>query len=108
MANQVAWLAKSIDGPYAGKQDRLAKCTIKLADDTAGAFFVFYNSLRSYLSSNGFHPELLPSLQHVSDKVDLTISPIDTDMPRVGAYEGGEQKPMYEWPEAHNEFSNTL
>jgi hypothetical protein len=43
--NQVAWLAKSIDGPYAGKHERLAKCLIKLRDVSAGAFFVFYNSL---------------------------------------------------------------
>jgi hypothetical protein len=42
-SNQVAWLAKSIDGPYAGKHEHLAKCSIKLRDDSAGAFFVFYN-----------------------------------------------------------------
>ena len=108
MANQVAWLAKSIDGPYAGKHERLAKCPIKLLDDSAGSFFVFYNSLRSYLASNGFHAELFPALQHISDALDLTLSPISTDMPKVGAYDGGEKKPMFDWTEAHNEFSQTL
>jgi hypothetical protein len=29
-------------------------------------------------------------------------------MPRVGAYGGGEKKPMIDWIEAHNEFSSTL
>ena len=72
MANQVAWLAKSIDGPYAGKHERLAKYTIKLLDDSAGAFFVFYNSLCLFLASNRFHPELLPPY---SISVTRSISP---------------------------------
>jgi hypothetical protein len=63
MANQVKWVVKSIDGPYAGKHERLAKCSFKLADDFAGAFFVFYNLLKSFLGSNGFNSELLPALQ---------------------------------------------
>jgi hypothetical protein len=29
-------------------------------------------------------------------------------MPKVGAYDGGEKKPMFDWNEAHNEFSGTL
>jgi hypothetical protein len=70
MANQVKWLVKSIDGPYAGKHERLAKCSFKLADNSAGAFFVFYNSLKSFLGSNGFNSELLPALQHISKTLD--------------------------------------
>jgi hypothetical protein len=109
MANQVKWLVKSIDGPYAGKHERLAKCSFKLADDSAGAFFVFYNSLKSFLGSNGgFSPELLPALQHISKTLDLTLTPIHVDMPRVSAYGGGEKKPMIDWIEAHSEFSSTL
>jgi hypothetical protein len=71
-ANKVAWLSKSIDGPYVGKHERLAKCTIKLQDDSAGAFFVFYNSTRSFLGSTGFNQELLPALQFIVDDLDLT------------------------------------
>jgi hypothetical protein len=108
MANQVKWLVKSIDGPYAGKHERLAKCSFKLADDSAGAFFVFYNSLKSFLGSNGFSLELLPALQHISKMLDLTLTPIHVDMPRVGAYGGGKKKPMIDWIEEHNEFSSTL
>jgi hypothetical protein len=100
-ANKVAWLSKSIDGPYAGKHERLAKCTIKLQDDSARAFFVFYNSIRSFLGSTGFNPELLPALQFIADNLDLTITPININMPCVGAYGGGEQKPMFDWIEAH-------
>jgi hypothetical protein len=84
-ANRVAWLSKSIDGPYAGKHERLAKCTIKLQDDFARAFFVFYNSIRSFLGSTGFNPELLPALQFIADNLDLKIRPIDIDMPCIRA-----------------------
>jgi hypothetical protein len=108
MANQVMWLHKSIDGPYAGKHERLAKCAFKLLDDLPGTFFVFYNLTRSFLGSTGFHPELLPALQHISELVNLTLTPIHLDMPRVGEYGGGERKPMSDWIEAHNEFNSTL
>jgi hypothetical protein len=47
-------------------------------------------------------------LQHISDTLDLNLTPIWKDMPRVGAYKGGEQKPKSDWVEAHNEFSSTL
>jgi hypothetical protein len=59
------------------------------------------------LGSTGFNPELLPALQFIADNLDLTITPIDIDMPHVVAYGGGEQKPMFDWIEAHNEFSGT-
>jgi hypothetical protein len=34
--------------------------------------------------------------------------PIHSNIPRVGAYEGGERKLMSDWIEAHNKFSCTL
>jgi hypothetical protein len=108
MSNKVKWLHNSIDGPYAGKYDRLTKCTIKLHDDTAGAFFVFYNSLRSVLGSNGFNQELLPALQHINTKLDLSKPPVDIDLPPVGTHGGGEKIPMEDWMDIHNEFSSTL
>jgi hypothetical protein len=64
-----------------------------LQDDSAGAFFVFYNSIRSFLGSTGFNQELLPALQFIANDLDLTVTPIDIGMPCVGAYGGGEQKP---------------
>jgi hypothetical protein len=109
MANQVKWLVKLINGPSAGKHERIAKCSLKLADDSAGAFFVFYNSLKSFLGSNGFNLELLLACQHISKTLDLTLTPVHTNMPCFGAYGGGEKKPMIDWiVEAHNEFSSTL
>jgi hypothetical protein len=109
MANQVEWLVSSINGPYAGKHEQLAKCSFKLVDDSAGAFFfVFYNSLKSFLGSNGFNLELLPALQRILKTLDLTLTPIHTDMPCVGAYGGGKKKPVIDWIEAHNEFTSTL
>jgi hypothetical protein len=108
MVNQVMWLLKLIDGPYAGKHERLAKCSFKLMDDSPGSFFVFYNSLRSFLGCNGLNSELLLALQHISDTLDLTLMPLWKVMPRVGAYEGGKRKPMLDWDEAHSEFSSTL
>jgi hypothetical protein len=91
-ANKVAWLSKLINGPYAGKHERLAKCTIKLQDHSAGAFFVFYNSIQSFLGSTGFNQELLPALQFIPDDLDLAVTPIDINIPHVGAYGGGGAK----------------
>jgi hypothetical protein len=79
-----------------------------LQDDSAGAFFVFYNSIQSFLGRTGFNQELLPALQFIADDLDLTVTPIDIDMPCVRAYGGGEQKLMFDWIEAQNEFSGTL
>jgi uncharacterized membrane protein len=55
-----------------------------LQDDLAGAFFVFYNSIQSFLGSTGFILELLPALQLVANILDLTITPLDINMPQVG------------------------
>jgi hypothetical protein len=51
--------------------------------------------------------EPLPALQFIANDLDLNYTPIHTDMPKVGAYNGGEKKPMFDWTEAHNEFSGT-
>ena len=93
-SNKVAWLANSIDGPYAGKADRLTKCSFQLVDDNASTFFVFYNSRRAFLTSCSFNNELLPALQFIRTDLDLTHSPIAYhDMLNVGARNGGERMP---------------
>jgi hypothetical protein len=107
MVNKVKWLHGSIDGPYAGKHDSMAKYPIKLMDNTAGPFFFFYNSLCLFLNSNSFNQELLPALQHIAINLDLTRTPPDINMPPVGTNDGGEKKPMTDWDNAHSEFSIT-
>jgi hypothetical protein len=61
----------------------------------AGAFFVFYNSTRSFLGSNGFNPELLPALQFISDDLDLKVTPISKDMPWMQGYCAASNRPAF-------------
>jgi hypothetical protein len=46
----------SLDGPYAGKQDRIAEFSFMLANDTLASFMKFYTSLHAVLNSGGFNP----------------------------------------------------
>jgi hypothetical protein len=57
-------------------------------------------SIRNFSRHSSTSPRLLI--------LDLTLTPIHTDMPCVGAYGGCKRKPMIDWIEAHNEFSSTL
>ena len=88
--------------------ERLSTGLIKLLDNSTESFFVFYNLLRSYLASNDFNALLFIAFQHILDTLILMLTPTSTDMPKVGAYKVGEQKPMFDWMQAHNEFSQTL
>jgi hypothetical protein len=74
MSNCVAWLSNSIDGPYAGKLERLTKCAFQLPNDSPSAFFIFYASLQAFLTSCGFNEELLPTLQFIKHKTQKISS----------------------------------
>jgi hypothetical protein len=97
MSNQVAWLSNSIDGPYAGKLERLTKCAFQLPNDSPTALFIFYASLQAFLTSCGFNEELLPTLQYINETLDLTRTPLSYDMPRVGSKVTGG----IAWPHFH-------
>jgi hypothetical protein len=72
----VAWLDQNLDGPYAGKPDRIAKLSFKLVDDTLASFMQFYTALRAGLNACGFNPHLLPILPRIRHDADLVITPI--------------------------------
>ncbi len=104
----VAWLENSMDGPYAGRHDHLAKCDFTLQDDTAHPFFIFYNALRSHLSANNFHIELLPDLGFISPALDLKTTPVDhTDIPPIGKRKGIIKSQPY-WQSEHKRLGRTL
>ena len=44
-AHCIAWLDPNLDGPYAGKHDRIAKLSFKLADNSLAGFMKFYTGL---------------------------------------------------------------
>jgi hypothetical protein len=44
VANCVAWLSNSINGPYEGELDWLTKGTFQLLNDSPSAFWIFYAS----------------------------------------------------------------
>jgi hypothetical protein len=85
-AHCVPWLDMSLDGPYAGKPNHIAKLSsVKLADDMLASFMKFYTSLRTRLNSCGFNPHLLPILPQIRPDVDLTITPIiEESRPVIG------------------------
>jgi hypothetical protein len=79
MSNQVRWLSNSIDGPYAGKLERLTKCALQLENDSSSAFYMFYASLKAFITGCGFNEELLQSLLLIAGSLDLTKTPIGLD-----------------------------
>jgi hypothetical protein len=107
MANCVAWLSNSIDGPYEGKLDPLTKGTFQL-NDSPSAFWIFYASLRAFFTGCGFNEELLPQLPFVDANLDLTLTPISSDIPNIGAKNGGVAMPHFYWQEQHNRLSSAL
>ena len=107
-SNKVAWLSNSIDGPYDGKLDPLTKCAFQLPNDSPGAFYIFYGSLKSFLTGCGFNDELLPALQFVDVDLDLTKTPVGPDIPSVGAKDYGDQMPHYYWQEQHDRLSAAI
>jgi hypothetical protein len=109
MSNKVAWLSNSIDGPYAGKLERLTKCAFQLPNDSSSAFFIFYASLQAFITSCGFNEELLPNLQFIDETLDLAQTPLSYDMPRVGTkVAGGIAWPHFYWQEQHNRLSAAI
>jgi hypothetical protein len=111
-AHCVAWLDMSLDGPYAGKQDRIAKLSFTLGDDTLASFMKFYTTLRAGLNSCGFNPHLLPILPRIRTDVDLTITPIvEESCPTIGM--GNDQRNLRTphldyWQRAHDSLGMTL
>ena len=77
----VAWLENNIDGPYAGKHEKLLNTnSLKLDDDSCQSFFFFYTKLRALLTSTGFHAQLLPPIEDMHSHIDLTQSPMIAEM----------------------------
>jgi hypothetical protein len=72
----VPWLDQNLDGPYARKQDWIAKLSFTLGDDTLAGFMNFYTSLRAGLNSCGFNPHLLPLLLRIRPGMNLVLTPI--------------------------------
>jgi hypothetical protein len=72
----VAWLAHSLDGPYAGKQDRINKLSFALSDDTLTGLMKFYTALHAGLNACGFCPHLLPLLPLIRPDANLIDTPI--------------------------------
>jgi hypothetical protein len=108
MANQVAWLLNSIDGPYDGKLDRLTKGSFQLLSNSPSSFWVFYASIRAFLTGCGFNEEFLPQLPYVDSDLDLTNTPISSDIPNVGAKNGGVAIPHFYWQEQQNRLTSAL
>jgi hypothetical protein len=109
MANQVAWLSKSIDGPYHGKLDWLVtRGSFQLLNDSPSSFWVFYASIQAFLTGFVFYEELLPQLPYVDSDLDLTNNPISSDIPNVGAKNGGVAMPHFYWQEQHDRLSSAL
>jgi hypothetical protein len=108
MSNQVPWLSNSIDGPYAGKLEQLTKCALQLENNSSSAFYMFYASLKAFITGCGFNEKLLPSLLLIAGDLDLTKTPIGLDMPNIGAKYGGVKMPLYYWQEQHNRLSAAI
>jgi hypothetical protein len=108
MANQVAWLSNSIDGPFDGKLDQLTKGSFQLLNNSPSSFWVFYASIQAFLTGCGFNEELLPQLSYVDSDLDLTNTPISSDIPNVSAKNGGVAMPHFYWQEHHNRLSSVL
>jgi hypothetical protein len=107
MANQVAWLSKSIDGPCDGKLDRLTKGSFQLLNNSQ--FILGFLRVHSSFSYRlWFNEELLPQLPYVDSDLDLTNTPISSDIPNVGAKTGGVAMPHFYWQEQHNQLSSAL
>jgi hypothetical protein len=108
----VAWLEPSLDGPYAGKHDRIAKLTFKLADDNLAGFMKFYTALRAGLNACGFNPHLLPLLPRIRPDVDLVLTPIvSTSTLVIGS--GNDPSTLRtptiaHWQRAHDSLGMTL
>jgi hypothetical protein len=108
----VAWLDQSLDGPYAGKQDWIAKLSYTLTDDTLAGFMKFYTSLRAGLNSCGFNPHLLPLLPRIRPDLDLVLTPI---VPELVLVIGTGNDPLAlrtstltYWQQAHDSLGMTL
>jgi hypothetical protein len=104
----------SLDGPYAGKQDRIAKLvSFTLGDDTLVNFMKFYTTLRAGLNSCGFfNPHLLPILPCIRPDVDLTITPIVKESRptiNIGNHTHDWCTPYLDyWQQAHDSIGMTL
>jgi hypothetical protein len=108
----VAWLDPNLDGPYAGKHDRIAKLSFTLADDNLAGFMKFYTALRAGLNACGFNPHLLPLLPRIRHDVDLVLTPIVASSTLVI---GSGDNPAYlrtpnitHWQRAHDSLGMTL
>jgi hypothetical protein len=108
MANQEAWLSNSIDGPYDGKLDCLTKGSFQLLNNSPSSFWVFYAAIQAFLTGCGFNEELLPQLPYVDSDLNLTNTPISSNIPNVGAKNGGVAMPHFYWQEQHNQLSSAL
>jgi hypothetical protein len=108
----VAWLDQNLDGPYAGKPDRIAKLSFKLVDDTLASFMQFYTALRAGLNACGFNPHLLPILPRIRHDADLVITPIvDASALIIGT--GNDPSTLRtpsvtHWQRAHDSLGMTL
>jgi hypothetical protein len=108
----VAWLDPNLDGPYAGKHDRISKQKFTLAEDTLVGFMKFYTALRAGLNACGFNPHLLPLLPRICPDVDLVITPIVSSSALVigiGNDPANLRTPSVDhWQRAHDSLGMTL
>jgi hypothetical protein len=74
--NNVSWLAQLLNGPYAGKQDRINKLYFALSDNTLSGFMKFYTALCAGLNGCGFSPHLLPILPLKRPDTNVIDTPI--------------------------------
>jgi hypothetical protein len=108
----VAWLAQSLDGPYAGKQDRINKLSFALSDDTLTGFMKFYTALRAGLNACGFSPHLLPLLPLIRPDANLIDTPIiESSLLVIGTGQDPanlRQPTVQHWQREHDSLGMTL
>jgi hypothetical protein len=107
----VAWLAQSVDGPYAGKQDRINKLSFALSDDTLSGFMKFYTALRAGLNACGFSPHLLPILPLIRPDANLIDTPIiESSLLVIGTGDPTNlrQPTVQHWQREHDSLGMTL
>jgi hypothetical protein len=111
-AHCVAWLDPNLEGPYAGKHDRIAKLSFTLADDNLAGFMKFYTALRAGLNACGFNPHLLPLLPRIRPDVDLVVTPIVASSALVIGLGDNPANlrtpPISHWQRAHDSLGMTL